>query len=75
MFEVIKLLSKVEVNIARNWRLRKTLKYYGSIMLHILEIYWKPEWRNGGRWSCFPTMCPMFEIVITRLATKTLQVQ
>ena len=37
-------------------------KYCGSIMLHILEIYWRRglvQW-----WSSFPTMWTVFEIVL-----------
>ena len=37
-------------------------------MVRLCCIYWKytgdQGWRNGGRWSRFPTMCPVLEIVV-----------
>ena len=37
-------------------------------MVRLCCIYWKftgnQGWRNGGRWSRFPTMWPVFEIVV-----------
>ena len=53
----------MEVNSARNRRPRKA-----STMVRLCCIYWKYTgdrgWRNGGRWLRFPTMWPVFEIVV-----------
>ena len=51
------------MNIARNQRPR-----IASIMVRLCCIYWKytgnQGWRNGRRWSRFPTKWPVFEIVV-----------
>ena len=51
------------MNSARNRRPRKV-----STMVRLCCIYWKytgyQGWRNGGSWSRFSTVWPVFEIVL-----------
>ena len=57
----------MEVNSARNRRPRKA-----STRVRLYCIYWKytgdQGWCNGGRWSRFPTMWPVFEIVVEHIS-------
>ena len=51
------------MNSATNQRPRKV-----STMVRLCCIYWKytgnQGWRKGGSWSRFPTVWPVFEIVL-----------